>query len=290
MGENQISDNGMTESAGTPPAQYTHGHADAVLRSHRWRTAENSAAYLLPLLRPGLRVIDIGCGPGTLSADIARRVAPAETLGLDPAPEVIAEASRMLESPDLENLSFAVGDLFAIGDEVGRFDVVHAHQVLQHLVDPVAALRAMATLLDDGGIVAARDADYSAMTWFPAEPLLDRWLDIYRRVTTRNGAECDAGRRLLHWARQADFGVVSYSTSTWTYSTADELRWWCGLWADRITSTRLADQAIEYGIADRDELEAIGRAWRTWGERDGAVFFVPHGEIIARSRDPESSS
>ena len=76
--------------------RYTHGHAEAVLQSHRWRTAENSAGYLLPSLRPGTTVLDIGCGPGTITADIARRVAPAPAIGLDNAAEVIALAASTI--------------------------------------------------------------------------------------------------------------------------------------------------------------------------------------------------
>ena len=57
-------------------ATYTHGHAESVLRSHRTRTAENSAAYLLPHLRAGLSLLDIGSGPGTITVDLAERVAP----------------------------------------------------------------------------------------------------------------------------------------------------------------------------------------------------------------------
>ena len=64
---------------------YTHGHADAVLQSHRRRTAENSAAYLAPHLRPGLDVLDVGCGPGTITVDLAERVAPGRVTGLDVA-------------------------------------------------------------------------------------------------------------------------------------------------------------------------------------------------------------
>ena len=74
------------------PDTYTHGHHDAVLRSHRWRTAENSAAYLLPRLRPGYSVLDVGCGPGTLTVDLAMRVAPGQVVGIDVAASVVSEA------------------------------------------------------------------------------------------------------------------------------------------------------------------------------------------------------
>jgi SAM-dependent methyltransferase len=74
---------------------YTHGHHDAVLRSHRWRTAANSAAYLLPHLTPGQRLLDVGCGPGTLTVDLARLVEPGEVLGVDLDATVVAEAPRL---------------------------------------------------------------------------------------------------------------------------------------------------------------------------------------------------
>src|SRR4051794_35357859 len=157
---------------GAAPATdtYTHGHDDAVLRSHRWRTAENSAAYLLHRLEPGMSLLDVGCGPGTLTADLARRVAPGHAVGVDVEPAVVAEAAEA--NHGVGGLTFVAGDFRAVARPDAGFDVVHAHQVLQHLRDPIGALRAMAELTSPTGIVAARDADYAAMTWWPAEPRL----------------------------------------------------------------------------------------------------------------------
>jgi 2-polyprenyl-3-methyl-5-hydroxy-6-metoxy-1,4-benzoquinol methylase len=253
-----------------------------VLRSHRWRNAQNSAAYLLPHLEPTMHLLDVGCGPGTLSIDLARHVAPGRVLGVDLDPSVVAEATRTADGSGLD-ISFVAGDFSEVDTPADGFDVVHAHQVLQHVGDPVDALRSMARLARPGGIIAARDADYPAMTWFPREPQLDRWLDMYMAVTTRNGANADGGRQLLHWAQQAGLHNIAYTTSTWTFRTPDDLAWWTSLWADRVTTSRLGHMAVEYGIATTNELENMAQAWRAWGTQPGAVFVVLHGEIVARS-------
>ena len=149
---------------------YTHGHHESVLRSHTWRTAENSAAYLLPHLRPGLSLLDIGCGPGTITADLARLVAPGQVVGLDASDDVVAQAEAYAAETGATNLRFEVGDLFALRYDDATFDVVHAHQVLQHLVDPVAALVELRRVLRPGGVLAARDSDYGAFAWAPGRP------------------------------------------------------------------------------------------------------------------------
>ncbi|HEY3834281.1 MAG TPA: methyltransferase domain-containing protein [Acidimicrobiia bacterium] len=266
------------ENAANP---YTHGHHDAVLRSHRWRTVDNSAAYLRDRLTPGASVLDVGCGPGTITLDIARRVAPGRVMGIDASASVIAEAtSAAATASAAANVEFAAGDLFALDEPPGSFDLVHAHQVLQHLADPVGALQAMRRACAPGGVVAARDSDYGAMTWYPADPALDQWLDVYSRAARANGGEPDAGRYVLAWAHAAGFAEVVPSASVWCFATPADRAWWGDLWAERITGTALADQALARGLADRGELDEMGRAWRRWAEHPDAWFTVVHGEVL----------
>lgn len=270
---------------GVMPTQqpYTHGHHDSVLRSHRWRTAQNSAAYLLPLLAPGMDLLDVGCGPGTLTADLAARVAPGCAVGVDLSSDVVAQARAHARGRGVANVSFRVGDFQTAGLAAASFDVVHAHQVLEHLEDPVGALEAMARLTRPGGIVAARDADYSAMTWAPADDRLDRWLAMIVEVTRRNGGEADAGRYLLGWGQQAHMRVVSYTTSTWTFATPEQRAWWADLWADRTVASAFAEQAVAYGVSTPQELAEVAQGWRSWAQRDDGVFVVVHGELITRT-------
>ncbi|MHA7268597.1 methyltransferase domain-containing protein [Arthrobacter sp. HLT1-20] len=262
---------------------YTHGHHESVLRAHASRTAENSAAYLIPHLNHGLRVLDVGSGPGTITADFARLVAPGEVLGLDRAPEVVAAATALASERHLSNLSFDTGDVYNLDFPDNTFDVAHAHQVLQHLTDPVEALREMRRVTKPGGVVAVRDADFHGMSWYPELPELDEWMALYQQVARHNQAQPDAGRRLLHWARAAGFTDVTPSSANWLYATPEQRAWLAGVWADRVVGSAFAEQTVAYGFATPATLSRIAAGWRAWGATEDGWFVMPNGEIIARA-------
>ena len=261
---------------------YTHGHHESVLRSHTWRTAENSAGYLLPALRPGLSLLDVGCGPGTITVDLVRRVAPGRVAGIDRSPEVIAQAAAHAKDQGV-TIDLQPADVYELPFADASFDVVHAHQLLQHLAEPVRALIEMRRVLRPGGLVAVRDSDYACFAWAPPDPLLSRWLEVYRDVARRNGGEPDAGRFLKGWALGAGFSEVRATSSTWTYADPQACDWWGSLWADRCELSSLGEQAVAYGLSTREELGAVAAAFRRWSTLPDAFFMVPHGEILARA-------
>lgn len=262
------------------PETYLHGHHDSVLRSHRWRTAENSAGYLLARLPASARVLDIGCGPGTITAGLAALVPGGRVIGIDRAVGVLAQARREAERQRVSNVSFEVGEAYqlAFGDD--NFDVVHAHQLLQHLSDPVAALVEMRRVCRPGGIVAARDADYGGMFWFPLDDELTEWQALYRRVASALGGEPDAGRRQLSWARAVGFREIEASASTWCYASPQDRSWWGPAWAERLTASPFGERAMEHGLATSADLQRLAQAWLRWAASDDAWFCVPHGEVL----------
>ena len=263
-------------------ARYTHGHSAAVLSAHSRRGAADSAAYLLAHLRAGMDLLDVGCGPASITADLAERVAPGRVVGLDAAAGALEAARATLSERGLsEQVEVTSGDVMALPFEDASFDVVHAHQVLQHLADPVGALAEMRRVTRPGGIVAVRDAVYSAMTWFPEPAGMEQWRSVYMATARSNGGEPDAGSRLLSWARAAGFADASASASTWCYATPADRAWQSQTWAQRCL-TSFGPRAVELGLADRADLETMAQAWRQWGDSEDAWFVVVHGEVLAR--------
>jgi SAM-dependent methyltransferase len=268
--------------SGTPQAVYTHGHHESVLRAHRRRSAEDSAGYLLPHLRPGMSLLDVGCGPGTITVDLAARVAPGQVTAVELTDAALDLARAEAKERGQTNISFVTSDVHALDFPDDTFDVVHAHQVLQHVGDPVQALRELRRVCTRGGIVAARDADYAGFIWFPRLPALDRWMTLYDAAARANGGEPDAGRRLLSWAQAAGFDDVTPTASTWCFATPETRDWWGGMWADRIVESALARQLVDSGLATPAELGEIASAWREWAAAPDGWLAIPHGEILCR--------
>jgi SAM-dependent methyltransferase len=239
--------------------------------------------YLLPHLTPGLSLLDVGAGPGTITADLAARVAPGRVTAVEINPEVLGLAQAQARAREQSNIEFVAADVHALGLSSDAFDVVHAHQVLQHVTDPVQALREMRRVCKPGGIVAARDGDHGASACFPAIPELAEWQALYRRVATANGGQPDAGRRLLSWAHAAGFTEVTAESATWCFATPEDRAWWGEMWAERTVASNLAHQAVRLGEATEEDLRRIAKGWLTWAAAEDGWLSILHGEIICRA-------
>jgi ubiquinone/menaquinone biosynthesis C-methylase UbiE len=265
-----------------PGEHYTHGHHESVLRAHSWRTVENSAAYLVPYLEPGASMLDVGCGPGTITVDFAKRVAPGVVIGLDAAPEIIDKARAFAHDAGARNVEFTVGDAYALDYPDDEFDIVHTHQTLQHVADPVAVLREMRRVVRHEGVVAAREVDYDGIIWYPDLPGLTKWRELYSEVHRSNGGEPNAGRHLKAWALQAGFSDVVSTASVWCFSSDADRQWWGTMWEDRVLQSAFAADALGKGIATQDDLEEVAAAWREWTADPAGWLSMTHGEILGR--------
>ena len=212
-----------------------------MLRSHRWRTAENSAAYLLPHLRDDMTLLDVGCGPATITADLAdaRR---GRSSGIDPS-RVGDRRARRRRSPTLDARASATSST-----STGTTTSCTPTRCCSTSRTRSARCGRWATL---GDLVAARDSDYTWFQWSPDSPALDRWLEVLprgdppqRRRRRRRPPPAARGR-----TRPAS-PTSTYTTSTWTFATPRTGPGGAALWADRCGRLRRSpQQAVDYGIA-----------------------------------------
>lgn len=221
-------------------------------------------------------ILDVGAGDGNLHA----------TLGGAGFSRVWGfECQQELARLHPQKSSIVIASATDIPYASGSMAAAVVMDVLHHLTQAQLprCLAEMRRVLRPGGVVAVRDSDYSCFSWAPLDPGLTRWLELYRSVARRNDAEPDAGRFLKGWALAAGFRDVEAMSSTWTYSDPESCAWWGGLWADRCELSAFGAQAVEYGLATRDELATIAAAWRRWSQQPDAFFAVLHGEVLARA-------
>ena len=263
---------------------YQLGHHPSVVARHARRTAETAAGFFLPFLKPGMRLLDVGCGPGSITSGFAQRVAPGETIGIDPSADVIATATALARATKARNLAFEVGNIYQPRFAAETFDAVFSHQMLQHLRRPLEALRQMQALLAPGGVLGVRVVDWGSAVFYPESEGMRRYLAIQFDLARRNGAEPNAGRYLRRWLREAGFGKMRITASTEFDADAHATGERGEMFAERILQSSLADTVLERGLATRSDLESIAAAWRAWGRDPDAFFCFSHVEAVAWKR------
>ncbi len=255
---------------------YIHGHQESVLTIHRARNVSNSAPYLLDLLDGIESVLDVGCGPGSITKDFVDSFPHLSVVGVDQDPTVLINA-KMEHST--KRVSFAVGSAYQLPCDDKSFDLVHAHQVLQHVKDPQRIVREMMRVSRQ--YVAFADADYEAMFWWPLNDGLSRWMEIYQQIAKANEVDPNIGRKLPELIRSMGAVQVQVSTYAFAHTTQEQCIWWGDAWSERVLTSNYAHEAIRLNLSTRQELEEISNSWKLWARAQGAIFIVTNVGVLA---------
>lgn len=248
---------------------YSKGYDKTISGTHSWRTAENSSKYMIPIIKITDRILDIGCGPGTITKDLAQYVPKGEIIGIEPTQGLIDEAnSQLLPS----NVKFQIGSAYELPFDDESFDIVHAHQVFVHLKDPVSALKEARRVLKKGGKLCIRDGELKSLLIYPEayiEPLEFFTEKLRGAYTVANGAT-----RQKSMVKKAGFQDWKLSTSNWGFSTGEERQMLAKMFIERLKNVTF----------DGDEpytKKELIEAWEGWMKDEVAVYVIMNGEIIA---------
>jgi SAM-dependent methyltransferase len=222
--------------------------------AHGRRTAERWAGFLLPHLRPGMRVLDLGCGPGSITADLATRGFAA--VGVDVSPVAV------------DGVPVAGADGAELPFRAASFDAVYANAVLQHVRDPLAVLVEARRVARPGAVVGVGDADWGGMLHHPADPLIERGHEV--REALRPGTSVRVGRELRALLGAAGFERAEASATAHAEGSAEAVGRVAGFEASWFAAPEVVAYAEALGASDAGEMAAIAEAWTRWSAAPGA--------------------
>ena len=267
------------QTSSTP--DYTSGYSEEMIEALRRYTAEASAAHLLPYLRPGLRVLDFGCGPGTISVGLAKSVAPGEMHGVDMEESQIDLARSVAEANGQDNAIFHVGDVLDLPFEEGFFDIAHCHNVLMHVPDTAAALAEVKRVLKPGGIIGCREMICGSSFTHPDFDVIRKSWDMFEDLLAADDGHPQMGKDLKTHIVEAGFTNVRISGSFDIHNTSADIAFIYGLANKWFLSPEITEAAIKYGASTQELCDAIANAYDRWKDHPGAVCGLAFGEAVA---------
>ena len=259
--------------------KYLHGYSEEHRAFLSSRTATQQAAFFLPFLQPGMRLLDCGCGMGALTTSLAEWLAPGEVIGIDREPSQVEAARAWAEEKDVSNVRFEIGNVYEIPYPDSSFDAVFAFTVLEHVREPLQAMREMRRVLKPGGVAGVFDPDYEAMLQVPSTPGLEEMNRLMRRFSEENASPYYARHQRQYlleagFARTEGFAfAVGGGNSQMTpvmyqivmKPTVEALRPWI----------------LEQGLADNAHIDALLAEAQAWSQRPDAFFALLQCAAVA---------
>lgn len=228
---------------------------DSSIVAFQQKRGGDCAAFLVPFLTSDMILLDVGCGPGTITAALAGIVGRA--VGVDIEPKAIAAAHQLAQTTGLTNMAFVEADMAALPFENGTFDAVFFHAVLYHQSEAVLTrtLAEARRVLRRGGFVATRDADVGGNILYPELDGVRLALDLWQRwYEHEDGEALRFGRRQGSILRAHGFTPVWAGASYVNHSADAESR------SEAVADARrsllgLGPQLAGKGLATNDEIE-----------------------------------
>ncbi|KAI3405890.1 hypothetical protein KGF56_001109 [Candida oxycetoniae] len=265
---------------------YSKGFDKTKSDTHSWRNVENSSKFVTSVLKPNFKVLDVGCGPGTITIDFARNYLNqgGSIIGVEPTKELIdlANETRAKTVPDLKNIEFTLGSIYKLPFEENTFDLVHAHQVVVHLQDPIAALAELKRVTKPGGYVCVKDGDIETSIISP--PKYEILVDYYI-LTAKNAVSTDirAGRNLRGKAIIAGYEAKNITTSVSNWLLADDSaakQNWAKLFINRIANNKDEVMFRDDNEKDQAAKREVIEKWKEWQNDENGLLELLHFEII----------
>jgi ubiquinone/menaquinone biosynthesis C-methylase UbiE len=243
---------------------YTLGYTRTALDFVSRRTLESHGAFFIPHLRPGMAVLDCGCGPGSITLGIAERVGHGTVVGVDISESQVERGRQSAAVREIINVSFREGSAYELPFPEASFDAVFSHALLEHLREPARALREFRRVLRPGGRVGISGPDWDVFLYSPPWEKLTAAIRAYTDIQNRNGGDTRLGRKLVELLIDTGFVEVKAQARYENYESLDTISEVIASELDSSGETALAAAmrewaALPYGMIAQAWVSCVGR-------------------------------
>lgn len=249
--------------------KYIPGYSPNATNFMANRTIDSHAAFFKPYLQPGIKLLDCGCGPGTITLGFAKAIAPGTVTGTDMGSSQISIARENALAQGITNAEFVEGNIYNLPFPDESFDGAFSHAVFEHLQEPLKALQELKRVLKPGGGLGLRSPDWGGFIIAPSHSELDKAIEYYKLIQQRNGGNPYVGRHLRALLREAGFTDIKASASYECYETINFIAEYLAL---RIESSESIDKSVEKGWIDSHSLSLMSNALREWSQHPDGIF------------------
>lgn len=188
--------------------RYTLGYDASALAFVSRRTVESHGAFFLEYLQPGMQVLDVGCGPGSITVGIASQIGNGRVIGVDMSDSQVRLAEQMAAERGVSNAGFQTGNAYGLPFGDGQFDALFSHALIEHLKKPVRAMREFLRVLRPGGVMGVATPDWGGFLFGPPSPALHAAVKAFEALQIGNGGDVNVGRKLSQFAVDSGFERV----------------------------------------------------------------------------------
>ncbi len=259
---------------------YTMGYSEEFQVLLRRRSAASNAAHLLPRLSSGMRLLDVGCGPGTISMGLADVVAPGEFIGIDIEESQIEMAKAAASAGGHGNAMFQVADALNLPFESDSLDVVHAHAAVMHVPDASAAVAEMLRVLKPGGIISSRDMILSSCFSEPRHGDFDDAWKTFGKLLSANGGHPEMGKEIKGMLHATGFSDIAVSASFECFAAKEDVDFFHGFASGWFFADQTMAAATRLGLASADDLGRWHGLLDQWRADQAAFAAIAWGEAI----------
>ncbi len=228
------------------------------------RNADDYAEFLFPHLAPEFKVLDVGCGGGSIALGVAEKVR--SVVGVDHSDDGFGDAETYARVHAIGNVDFCVGDVYGLDFADNSFDACLCHSVVETLDRPQDALLEVKRVLKPGGVLGIADVEYGGfIVGGPRSSLLRRSYSIREQLWTLKGTGGPyCGRELRGLLNGASFKDVTVTSKYLCYGTEDKVKTFGTRQVHYFQDGAFVQNAQEHALATDDELKAITEAWEEW--------------------------